>query len=397
MPNKLLISAVIVLAVLVLFRLSTLRNYPDSANFQVQGEISSNPYLYRDQIVFYLGRYKISAAYQNLEYGDKVAINGKKTGFEIQANKVNEVKKGQLEQSLFDLRKDLDQRIASHFPDPQAQLLSGILLGVKSSLSKEFKANLVNTGTIHVVVVSGYNIVIIGSFVLFLAPFLGRKKTTVLALLTIAFYTLLVGFSAPTLRALIMGAVALVAVLLGRRTLALYTLFLTALVMLLINPDYLVDISFQLSFAATLGVLVFTSSFQKRFKKLPKLVSEPLATTLAAQILVLPLIFYYFGQISLISPVANTLVLWTVPLVTILGFVFLAATAVAGFLANLISYVLILPLTFFTATVSYLGQVSFFVLTLEKSNLVTVAGYYLVVLALGLNSLTLRPRKQTNV
>ncbi len=381
MSSRYFFLATIGLALVVLFRLITLENPVDSNNFALQGQITSSPYLSYDNLVFFIGRYKITSAYQNLEYGDKVKIVGKKVGYEIQARSVEELPQGYLENLTLNLRKNLEKRINDHFPQPQSDLLSGILLGIKTNLSREFKANLVNTGTIHVVVVSGYNIVLIGSFVLFLAPYLGRKKTTALALAVIFFYSVLVGFSAPTLRALIMGALSLSAVLLGRRSLAFYALCFSALTMLLINPEFVWDISFQLTFAATLGVLLFTKRLEAKLTKLPKWFSETLATTLAAQVFVVPLIFYYFGSVSLMSPLVNTLVLWIVPISTMLGFIFLGLTFVSVILANLISYLLVLPLTFFTTMVSFFGRLNFLVLSFEKGNLVSTIGYYLVVLA----------------
>lgn len=160
--------------------------------------------------------------------------------------------------------------------------------------------------------------------------------------------------------------------------------------MLLFNPEYLFDVSFQLSFAATLGVLFFTGFFESKFRKSPKFLRDSLATSLAAQILVVPLIFYYFGQVSLMSPIVNTLVLWTVPVSTVIGFMFLLASFVLGTLANLISYVLIFPLSIFTLVVDFFGRFSFLVLNLEKDNLVSTAGYYLVVFSFVLRFLSLK-------
>mgnify|MGYP001589380587 FL=1 len=152
--------------------------------------------------------------------------------------------------------------------------------------------------------------------------------------------------------------------------------------MLLINPEYIFDISFQLTFAATLGVLLFTKALERRLNKFPKWFSETLATTLAAQVLVIPLLFYYFGTVSLLSPLVNTLVLWTIPISTVLGFAFLGLTFISNFLANLSSYLLILPLTFFTAAVDFFGSFKVFVLNFEKNNLISVCGYYLLLLSL---------------
>lgn len=394
MFSKYSFVAIALLIILVLLRLFTLEKQADSDNFKLQGQISSNPYLSYDKIVFNIGRYRIKAPYQNLQYADQVQVIGKKQGFEIEAKEVLELKKGRLETWVFNFRKDLEKRINRHFPKPQSELLSGILLGVKSNLSREFKAALVATGTIHVVVVSGYNIVLLASFILLLAPFFGRKKVTFLALVTIVLYTVLVGFSAPTLRALIMGSVTLLAVLLGKRTIAIYSLIVAALIMLLINPEYIFDISFQLTFAATLGVLLFTKAFERKLNKFPKWFRETLATTLAAQSLVIPLLFYYFGTVSLLSPVVNTLVLWTIPVGTVLGFAFLGLTFISNFLADLCSYLLILPLTFFTRTVDFFGTFRILVLSFEKGNLMLVLGYYLIFFSLLPKFLKTRLKKQ---
>ncbi len=381
MSTKIYLILGLILITILIFRISTIKNIPDSNNFKISSQVTTNPYLSYDKIVFNLGRYRVTSSYQNIEYGDNLSVEGKKVGTEIEAKKVVRIEKGQFETALFNFRKDLETRINDHFPQPQSNLLAGILLGIKTNLPREFKQDLITTGTIHVVVVSGYNIVLIGSFVLLLAPIVGRKRATILALITITAYTFLVGFGAPTVRALIMGAVALVAVLLGKRSLGFYSLFLAVFVMLLFNPEFILDISFQLTFAATLGVMLFTRKIASWLKKFPKWFAEVFATSLAAQILVLPLIFYYFGSISVMSPIVNSFVLWTVPINTILGFVFLGLTFISNILANLASYILVLPLTFFTATVSFFGQASFLVLNFEKGNMLSVLGYFLLVLA----------------
>lgn len=382
MQTKYYLLALSIFSTLVVFRALTFPSQTDSKNFQYKGQISSNPYLSQNRLVFNIGRYQISTAYQNLQYGDDVQVFGAKTGYKILAKKVVLLPKNRFEQRLGAIRQNLEQRINNHLPRPQADLLTGILLGIKSNLSREFKADLVATGTIHVVVVSGYNIVLLGSFILVLAKFFGRKKTSVLALIIILFYTFLVGFSAPTLRALIMGSLSLLAVLSGRRALAIYSLLMTALIMLLLNPEFMFDISFQLTFAATAGVILFTKKLAVKLKRLPNWLAESLATTMAAQILVLPLLFYYFGTVSLLSPVVNSIVLWTVPITTVLGFAFLVIDLVASPLANLVVYLLVLPLSFFVLVVSFFGSFKIFVLNFAKYNLLTAFGYYLIVLSL---------------
>ena len=118
-------------------------------------------------------------------------------------------------------------------------------------LPKDFEEALRNTGTIHLVVVSGYNIMIVGGFFLLLAGFIKRKYAITLSISAIVIYTLLTGAQAPTVRAAIMGGLAFSATFLGRQNLPFYTLLLAAFIMLIINHSTFSDIAFQLSFLAT--------------------------------------------------------------------------------------------------------------------------------------------------
>lgn len=377
-----LLSAFLLLAARFLFFYSQTRT-PVKEN--LEGQVTSVPTIKKDKLIFYVGKVQVTSGYLNLNYGDKVRVSGEQQANKINATQVQIVPETGVQKVLLDMRLGLNKRVLQNFPQPQAALLSGILLGIKANLPKSFNQNLINTGTIHVVVVSGYNIALVGGFFLVLSPLIGRKKATTLALLSIVSYSLIVGASAPTIRALIMGIFAFSAVLLGRRTLALFNLILAAYLMILISPDTLFDLSFQLTVAATLGIILFNKFFLQEFKGLPNVLKESLASTLAAQVLVLPLLFYYFGTVSLISPLVNCLVLWTVPLSTVLGFAFLSLSYISQLLSGIISAILLMPLTFFTATVDFFGQnLNFLILKFVSANLIAVVGYYLLVLGVSL-------------
>ena len=144
------------------------------------------------------------------------------------------------------------------FPDPEASLLAGILLGVDSGLPADLQQDFKDTGTSHIIAISGFNIAIIAE--LFLSLFgrlLGPRRGAVAAAIGIGFYTLLVGADAAVVRAAVMGLAALLARHLGRRQDGLVTLFAVAALMSLFNPYYLQDVGFQLSFAATLGLILY--------------------------------------------------------------------------------------------------------------------------------------------
>src|SRR4029079_17209778 len=148
------------------------------------------------------------------------------------------------------------------FPDPESSLLAGILLGIDTGLTDKLQQAFKDTGTAHIIAISGFNISIIaGLFVTFFSKFLGPRRGALLAVIGIAFYTILVGADATVVRAALMGSLALFAKQVGRRQFALNTLLAVALLMCLWNPLYIWDVGFQLSFFATLGLILYADPF----------------------------------------------------------------------------------------------------------------------------------------
>ncbi len=242
--------------------------------------------------------------------------------------------------TLYRLRASLYKEVNALFPQPEAALLNGILLGIESDLPDDIQQAFKDTGTAHIVAISGFNIAIIAAiFIGLFSRLFGKNLGAILAILGIIFYTLLVGASASVVRAAFMGSLALVARQFGRRNLALNALFATALLMSLWNPFVLWDVGFQLSFAATLGLVLYAQPWQDAVKTfllrfLPQdtvnAVIGPFSNyfllTFAAQLTTLPITIYHFGRLSLISFIANPFVLPAQPPIMILG----GAAAIAG-------------------------------------------------------------------
>jgi competence protein ComEC len=143
----------------------------------------------------------------------------------------------------------------------------------------------------------------------------------VLAFAGIWTYALIAGFGAPIIRAAIMGSITFLSQESGRINIAVRSLIISGIVMLSVFPGWIVDIGFLLSFFATLSLILFQKRIQKFFKLVPSIIREDLSTTTAAQIGVFPILLFAFGQFNILSPFINALVLWTVPLITILGMV----------------------------------------------------------------------------
>jgi competence protein ComEC len=204
-------------------------------------------------------------------------------------------------------------------PEPHAGLLAGLLFGTKATLPDDFYDALVTSGTIHIIALSGMNIAILSHMVASsLTWSIGKRWATAVTLVVILLFVWFVGFSPSIVRAAIMGSLSLIAILLGRMYLSLLSWVVTVGVMLIINPSWIGDISFQLSTMATLGILMFGKSTYKG-SWLVSTVKENLHLTLAAQVFTIPLILFHFQRISLIAPVSNLLIGWVIAPLTALG------------------------------------------------------------------------------
>ncbi len=237
---------------------------------------------------------------------------------------------------VYTLKERALEMVYRLYPDPEASLLAGILLGVEGGIPLDVKQAFQDTGTAHVIAISGFNIAIVGGlFATLFLRLLGAPRRFLaagLSAVVIAFYALLVGAGPSVVRAAIMGVLSLFAVQLGRRQDGLNSLVLVAALMALFNPFLLWDVSFQLSFMATLGLVVFAGMLTAGFthlasqrlpeptaQRISKPVGEYVLFTLAALVTTLPVIAYHFRRLSLTTLIANPLILPAQPPVMVLG------------------------------------------------------------------------------
>ena len=215
-----------------------------------------------------------------------------------------------------------------NFPSPIDGILSGIVIGDKSLLTKEFWNKLKDSGTLHIMVASGTNVALIAGAVLpLLLLFIKRRKAILLLYLIIWFYCLLSGFSPPIIRASLMTSLIYLGQLFGRPSSQGRILFITAGIMILISPLLIIDLGFQLSFCATAG-LIFLMPLLKRLGQIGQIrpigqifQGETFSSTLSAQLATLPIILLTFGKTNPLSIVANLLILWTIPIILQIGIV----------------------------------------------------------------------------
>jgi len=169
----------------------------------------------------------------------------------------------------------------------------------------------------------------------------------------------LAGLEASIIRASIMGILVFSSQIMGRQSLAANGLFLAGFVMLFISPILISDIGFQLSFASTLGILSI----------------KPLPTTIAAQIATLPILLANFGTYSIYSILVNGLVLWTVPILMMVG----GAGAIAGLIlepaGQLLIYLCYPLLLYFETIVNFFGKMGG-IITIQTLSWQFIIGYY---------------------
>ena len=376
--NLKVVLALFLLASLLMWRFSILNPTVKDGHLAFTATLLDEPDVYNQWQYFDIEGYRFKVGSEaEYSYGDKLKIEGNVESGRLTNPKIQKIGTSKFHSSLFSIRQNLKKRIFQAFSEPAASLLSGILLGSKEDLPLDFEASLRRTGTIHVVVVSGYNISVLAGVLIGLSRFIKRKIALISALLAITLYTLLVGADPPAVRAAIMGALTFAAVFLGRQRFSLYFLGVSAYLMLFISPAILSNIGFQLSFLATAGIILFRERVSDFFKHIPRAFNDDLSTTLAAQILVVPVLFYHFGSVSAISVVANATILWTIPIATIGGFVFLIASFIIPFLATLVSWVIWAVLYVFIFLIGFFDKIPFAYLEFTPKQLMPLLVYYL--------------------
>lgn len=307
----------------------------------------------------------VSRIYPQYKYGDQLEVNGKVeepenyAGFDVkkylakdkiysqmvfpEIKKINEVGGSRILGILFSIREKFERELKNVLPEPHASLADGMLLGREGVLPAGILEAFRKTSTIHILVLSGYNITIVGNAILaffgFLLPSIYAWGISIFGILI---FTLMTGAEPAAVRAAIMALIGLLALRVGRKNLSLLSLLWAAFFMILWNPMYLrFDRGFQLSFMATLGLILLAGFFQKKFWFLPKFlgIRETAAASASAQLFVLPLLISWGNAVSIFSLPANILVVTAVPAVMLFGFL----GAAAGFISQLFGQIVASP------------------------------------------------------
>ncbi|MFH1444813.1 MAG: ComEC/Rec2 family competence protein [Candidatus Peregrinibacteria bacterium] len=281
--------------------------------------------------------------------------------------------------ALFWLKQHFEARLNRLLPEPHASLAAGLLTGSRRGIPAHLSDSFMRSGLTHIVAISGFNITIVIALIsglLFWLPVTWRLLPAAAAIIA---FTVFVGASASVVRAAIMGILGLFAISTGRRANVRLAILWTAFVMLMWNPKHLwYDGSFQLSFAAVIGLSELSPLLKPYLMRLPNLLGmrEALEATIAAQLSAMPLGILLFGNLSLISPLANILVAPAIPLAMLIT----ALAALFSFLSfpfgQLIAYGGWAILQWIILIAQWCARVPFASLHLENVSVVIILAYY---------------------
>lgn len=256
-----------------------------------------------------------------------------------------------------DMRKRIIRAQVKGLGSPLGQLVSSMVLGRKAvDLPEDIRDLFIKSGLAHVLAASGFHVSLLLGIVLKLTNYLNEKKQAIFSAIALLIYLCLTGFSPSVIRAVIMGFAILIALVSKARVRPLGSLLFAATLILLINPLWIWDLSFQLSFLATLGLIITVPSLENKLDWLPSNIATAIAIPLAASIWVLPLISYVFNTVATYSILVNLI---ATPLITVISLggmlssvVALILPALGSNLAWLLQYptlLLIGMLKFFTS------------------------------------------------
>ena len=255
---------------------------------------------------------------------------------------------------LNNFRESLVSVYKKFVPEPEAGLIAGIVLGYEKDIGQKLYQQMIKSGSVHIAVASGYNILLVGSVVLSLSFWFMRRPFAIwIAIAAMIFYALLAGLDPPVVRAVWMAGLMYLGQVLGRGSSSGWILTFTAWIMLLFDPSLLSSASFQLSVAAGFGLMVMEPWLSKKFADkigdgLINLAgSIGVTSSLSTMLVTMPIIWWHFGRMSLFGILSNILILPLVPPLMVFGVGMLVSPGVFAWSTYALAHWMVLIIRFF--------------------------------------------------
>jgi len=330
--------------------------------------------------------------YSGYEYGDKLKITGKlqtpqvfdefnyrdylkKDGIYSVSYypKIELADRGQgsfIYSQILSFKNNLREVVYKNLSPPQSSILAAMLLGDKRQISEEWNEKLSYAGVRHLTAISGMHITILTAILMSFLIGLGfwRQQAFYLTIILIFLFIIMIGLQPSAVRAGIMAGFFLLGQHLGRLNISSRAIIFAASLILFFNPFLLaLDIGFQLSFLAMLGMIYFLPLFRRLLSFLPDFLElkDIFSMTISAQIFTLPILIYNFGYFSAVAPIANILIVPFLPFLIGTGFIFVLTGVFSNFLAWIFSLPVLFFLSYLIKIVDFFSGLSFSVYFVE--------------------------------
>ncbi len=292
--------------------------------------------------------------------------------------------------------KDITRKIvSSNIPKEEASILAGILLGDREDIPVEMMDEFIKTGTIHILAISGLNVglvafIILAFFKLLRIP---RRTRYFLAIVFLIIYCIMTGGRPSVVRATLMASVLLFGLVIDRDADVMNSLAISALILLFVNPFYLFDPGFQLSFLTVIAIVMLTPKLEGFIKmdtpegmveswhfKTKRFIVKSISVSLSAWLGIIPLIAYYSNTFSPITVLINLILIPLVTLATAIGFTLLISGIVSITLAKIFGAACWLSLVGLTKVVSSFSNMPFSSWRVSTPSILFILCYYIFLL-----------------
>lgn len=372
-------------------------NLQDGQKVKITGFLTEEPQISGNRQILKLSQFEIwTERYPEYHYREKIEVVGKVKiepivkfplltldRYLIEVENIASITSGEdknIKGMAIRLRIRMLKTFERIFPQTLDGIVAGVVLGDKSLIDEGFWQKLQQTGTLHIMVASGMNIAMFSQGLLsFFLLFFKRRQAIYCLGIVIWFYSIMTGLAPPMVRAATMASLIYLGGIFGKETEGGRILFLTGLLMIFVNPTLVFEIGFQLSFMATAGLVYLQPKLKKvgsvsLIKRLMQL--DNFSSSLASLIATLPILLLNFGQLNLLSPLINLIILWTIPFILQIGMAIGILGLVWIKLAELASYLLYPLLFFLEQTIVFFAEITFSQVSLPKISLVLVVLYY---------------------
>ena len=279
------------------------------------------------------------------------------------------------------VRNKIKGIIGNLIDSPYDSLLIGMLLGEKTYLSPEVKDVFIESGIMHILAISGLHIGIItfALFVFFNFLHIPKRIKIISIIVILIMYASITGFRPSVVRASMMFSLLIMGKLINRRRNLYTSLFLAALIILLINPLILYDAGFLLSFIVTFFIIYLSPIFQELFLKIPDWIRKSLSVSIAAWLGIFPLSAYFFYKVSLIAIITNILIVPLAGIAVILGFITFFMGLISIPLANLTANLNYYILTLITLLAKLFSSLPFSYIHIAQPSIISIFLYYSLI------------------